>query len=454
MRPFLPPDTHELIPRILARNARRARRVRADLEALAVSAEQREACRALAATLRARRGASRREFLLRPEVRAWLCAAEEALALVRPGTDDLALFDRVSRGPHLVALLPRGRIDAAFRRRAATLGRSLLSRAYRVLPPLLAFLTPPGRRFGSFAPDLEADGEEARAGGEVHLCFPAPGVLRLRPGARMDLIGGAAIRRRGPAPAGRSRMGAPAGVIRITRGGAVRGWFPREVIEGSDIVLARRVVSTRRGLRTGSHVAGLSARLGGALALVREAWEEAYDEVIAHTRVVVPLAERGTVSFSLSDRPGTSYINVWGKSLVDLADDLVHETAHHRLHGLEEIEGPLDLDDGEPRYESPWRRSVRPIHGILHAAYTFTYRAELFRRMLAMPRRAPSHGSGAPSPGHLPHARLRRELSWEISALRRSLSDLRDAERLGLLTAAGIRLRRAIVSRVSRMAPR
>jgi HEXXH motif-containing protein len=177
---------------------------------------------------------------------------------------------------------------------------------------------------------------------------------------------------------------------------------------------------------------------------VREAWPEAAEEILAHTRVVVPLTERGTVSYSLPDRPGTSYINVTGKSLVDLADDLLHETAHHRLHSLEEIAGPLDRDDGEPRYHSPWRHSVRPLHGILHATYTFMWRAELLRRLLDVADRGGT-------PAGRSRSWLQRELDNELKALRGALHDLLDAGRLGLLTRPGLALGRALARRIDRI---
>ncbi len=156
--------------------------------------------------------------------------------------------------------------------------------------------------------------------------------------------------------------------------------------------------------------------------------------MLAHTHVVVPVSARGVVSYSMPDRPGASYINLRGKSRADLADDLLHETAHHRLHDLEELSA-LERDDGEPRYVSPWRRGVRPLRGILHAAYTFTWRAELLRRMR-------DARTGAPG------AWLRREMAFEIDALSSALGDLADASRRGLLTPAGERLRRALVPRV------
>lgn len=383
---------------------------------------EREAVRALKETLAALRGPRRAALLSSPEMRAWLSAAEEAVALADPAADDLVLFDAIARGPYLSRILPRGRLDRGFRRRTARLALVLRARVFARLPAVLAFITPAGRRFGPFAPDLAADGEEARRYGELRFWFPSRATLRLQSGARIELNAG--------------------GVRVIQRGGPPR-LRPLETLDGSGIALARRAVSTRRGLMAGAEVRGLRPLLARALRLLREAWEEGFEEVLAHTRIVVPLSERGTVSYSMPDRPGISFINVRGKSIFDLADDLLHETAHHRLHGLEELQ-PLSADDGEPRYFSPWRKSLRPLHGILHAAYTFTYRAHLLDRVLRINRAGRIHG--------LPHrAWIARELAFERDALRLSVIDLEDARRRGWLTQAGSRLLRRIAERVEQL---
>jgi len=414
VRPFLPPETSTLKAAIVARNARRLRRASEQLRPSTWA--QREALAALRAASARLRGAQRTEFLFGPDLRSWLSAAEEAIALSHPPASDLDLFDRIARGAHLSEAVPRGRIDRMFRRRVAMLARRLLSRVFAGIPGLVAFLTPPAARFGPFPLDLGPDGEEARLRSEVHLRFPIPSTLRHAEGAGLELVKGG---------------------IRVVGTGRPADLKLRETIEGSGIVLTRRVLSSRRGLRPGPAVPGLSHRLGRALDLLRQIWPEAHRETLAHTRVVTPIVAPGTVSFSLPDRPGVSYINVWRKSLVDLADDLLHETAHHRLHGLEEL-ARLDRDDGEARYHSPWRRSPRPLRGILHAAYTFTYRAELLSRMSR---------TGGPAP----RAWTSKELDFEREALRTSLRDLADAERKGLLTPAGAKLRRAIASRALRI---
>ena len=344
------------------------------------------------------------------------------MALSDADAPDLDLFEVLAGGPYLSRVLPRGRLDRAFRPRVARLGRRLRARALARLPAVLAYLTPAGRRFGPFALDLAADGEEARREGELRLWFPSPATLRLDRGALVELADG--------------------GLRVIPRGGSPR-LRPLQTIDRSGIALACRVVSTRRGLRAGGGAASLLPSLARALRLLRGSWEEGFDEVLAHTRMVVPLSERGTVSFSLPDRPGISFINVKGKSIFDLADDLLHETAHHRLHGLEELQ-PLTADDGEPRYTSPWRRSLRPLHGILHAAYTFTYRAHLLDRALKIAR--------ARMTPDLPSiAWIARELAFERGALRRTVADLQDAARRGWLTPTGRELLRCIAARVAQL---
>lgn len=407
---YLPPGTAEIRHRLSSRNVRRARSLVSLLRP--VTAWHGRALAALEATLSFQRGTARSEWLLQPDVRAWLCAAEEAAGLSRSDQDEAALFARVSRGSHLAEAAPAGRVDRHFRGRVARLARRLTTRVFDRLPEILLFQTPPDSSYGPFSPDLAPDTEEARAAGELHVSVPAPMTLRIGAETRMHLVaGGVLLTGRGRPP-------------RIT---------PRPCIPGTEIILTRRLVPSRTGRKPGSAVPGLGRRLASALDLLRAAWDEGHREVLAWTRVIVPLFERGTVSYSQPDRPGVSYIRIPGKTLIDLADDLLHETAHHRLHALEET-GPLTNDDGEPRYFSPWRRAIRPVRGILHATYTFSYRAQLLARL--------AHASG-----RLPRAWIRRELAAERLAITNALALLADAERRGLFTGAGSRLLRSLRDR-------
>ncbi len=433
MLSFLPPATDELRSRIVARNARRARvlgeLLGSRLRKAALSRESLRSRRAILALLErvlaSARGETRERLLYAPGMRAWLGLAEDGLALTDPARSPLDLFDRVSIGPYLQRLMPRWRLDRDFPRRAVHLGREMLERCFLRLPPLLVFLLPPGRRFGPFPLDLEADAEEARLRGEVHISTPAPVTLYLARGAVIELVG---------PRVSQDGIGAS---LRVLSRGRVR-WTEPTSVPHSGIVIRRRVRWTRRGAVPGPHVRGAARRLGDALALLDEAWPEAGREVRAQTFEVVPLVERGTVSYSLPSRPGVSFINLHGKSVIDLADDLLHESAHHRLHGLEEIEGPLDRDDGEPRYWSPWRRSIRPVHGILHAAYTFTWRAALLTRLLAIGR-------------ELPRDWIRKQRGTELEMLEQAVGSLRDARRRGLLTNTGSEIVRSIARRLHGM---
>ncbi len=401
---LFPPDSDALVPRVVARNARRARRMAARLQSFANTRERRQARRALLATLDHLRGARRRAFLWGPDLRAWLNAAEEAVSLASPAGEE-ELFDVLARGPHLATVLPRGRMEAGSVRRARALGKRLLRGVFRRLPGVLLFLTPPGKSFGPFTLDLQADAEEARLAGELHVAFPTPYTWKLEGPARVELCGDE---------------------VRVSLRKNTLRYQPRERVPYSGIVVARRVLAGRQGLRPGPAARGVAQRLGEALDLVRQAWPDAWREILIHTRVLVPLDQSGVVSYSLPERPGTSYINVQGKRVVDLADDLLHETAHHRLHSLEEL-APLQRKGADAHYYSPWRRQVRPLHGILHATYTFTFRVQLFQCLLALS-------------GRLPRAWLRREIARERDMLQQSLRCLRDAEDRGLLTAAGSRL--------------
>ena len=197
----------------------------------------------------------------------------------------------------------------------------------------------------------------------------------------------------------------------------------------------------RRCLRVTREARGLTRLLARALRIVLVAWPEAHREIERRTFMVVPIREPGTVSYSMAARPGISFINVFGKSRLDLADDLLHETAHHRLHDLQETAdllrpGPETLE--VQAFDSPWRGARRPLHGLLHGAYTFLYRAELFRRVLRVAREHPR--TLASELGSASRAFVRKELRREKRMIASALRDLQAAARSGLLAPAGRQL--------------
>jgi hypothetical protein len=402
-----------------------------------------------------------------PDLRGFLSEIEiwsEVLLLAR-AQDSRRLFDRISRTEHLVALLPHGRIDSGFPARAEHLASSRLAWAFDDLAALLlgarlAFLGGRGR-FEAWLGTRES-AEQGRPGGRIDLgSFGGKaGPLSVTSGGPAGALAGASVRARLQdglllvrAPGRREALFPQAAAsVRFpwTLNGASRPMTPaggsggpallrRRLIPGTAILLAPALRSSPRRLRVGRDLPGLESRLAAALRLARFAWPDAHEEILRRTAMVVPVEEPGLVSYSLAARPGVSFINVRGKSIVQLADDLLHETAHHLLHDLQETADLLapgpDTEEVQA-FDSPWRGTRRPLHGLLHGAYTFLFRAELFARLLrARARRKESAAGRLLSPGRA--AFLRRELRRELSMIGGALNDLEQASRHGLVTPHG-----------------
>jgi HEXXH motif-containing protein len=160
------------------------------------------------------------------------------------------------------------------------------------------------------------------------------------------------------------------------------------------------------------------------------------------TSRIVPLKARGVVSFSYRHRPGLSFINCFDRDNLDLIDDLIHENSHHHLNLLLRKYVMYHGDHNQQIFYSPWRRSLRPLRGILHATFTFTMGAMLFERLS-------SWASGRGGAARWKKAGLtRRDLQRarfrcleEVESVRYSLQDLHYADHhLGWLTGSGRRL--------------
>jgi HEXXH motif-containing protein len=432
---------------------------------------------ALEDALRRRPAAERLRLLGGPDLRGFLSEAETwievsrlAAATARRGrglrprrsSPDRAraavrLFDLISRTEHLTALVPRRRFDAGIPARAARFSERRLRLA---LSDLSAFLLGlcldlPAARPLRLTLEARPEPEQGRPPGRIDLgmiaCAAGPLAITLPRGrARIAAhLAGRTLTLRAPGagpaflPAAGSRIRLP---IEASRGPGRRRPAPqagprlvrRDTIPGTCILLAPLLVSTPGRLQFGRPVTGLGRRLARALRIVRLAWPEGDREILQRTWMVVPVRERGLVSYSLAARPGVSFINVFGKSIVDLADDLLHETAHHRLHDLQELDrllapGPATAE--VQAFDSPWRRTRRPLHGLLHGAYTFLFRAELFHRLLRLSGSCPRLLAADLRRHGRPF--IRRELRRERAMLAQALRDLGRAARTGLLTRAG-----------------
>jgi len=366
--------------------------------------------------------AARRCLLASPLLGSWLQdvlfwrealeRSSRLLARSAAKSDRNRLFDQISRTEFLAETVPTGRLRADFPRRAGhramVVLRSRLADIPRILWPHLATEDRGGLEF-SLAENLDEGCPE----GQARLGMtPAMLVRKVRKHGRplhCRIEGGALVI---PARA----------ELRL-----------HETIPGTSMLLAHRLVSRGHSLSVGPRVPGLGKRVARALSLVGRAWPEGGEEVLRRTWLLVPLVEPGTVSYSHLARPGISYINVFRGTLLDLSDDLLHETAHHRLHAWQEVEA-FSRDDGEQRYVSPWRQGLRPLNGILHGTYTFLDRTELLLRA--------SRTSLPISPAR--RKRLRAEAGRELGRCSRSLLDLAAAHQEGFLTPAGRSLLRAM----------
>ena len=123
------------------------------------------------------------------------------------------------------------------------------------------------------------------------------------------------------------------------------------------------------------------ARIGRAWATIQEAWPEGQEVLALLTTRIIPLKAKGVVSFSYRHRPGLSFINCFDRDNLDLLDDVIHENSHHHLNLLLRKHVMYHGDHNQQIFYSPWRRSLRPLRGILHATFTFTMGAMLFERL-------------------------------------------------------------------------
>lgn len=183
---------------------------------------------------------------------------------------------------------------------------------------------------------------------------------------------------------------------------------------------------------------GVDKRIRHALAVIEAAWPEGARLLARLTNRIVPLKAKGVVSFSYRHRPGLSFINVFDRDDLDLIDDLIHENSHHHLNLLLRKAVLYHKDRNQEMFHSPWRRSLRPLRGILHATFTFAMGAILFERLSSFEVRG--KGREARSGSTLTEQQLLRvrfRCLEEVDSVRYSLKDLAHAKKLGWITETG-----------------
>lgn len=190
---------------------------------------------------------------------------------------------------------------------------------------------------------------------------------------------------------------------------------------------------------------GLARRIARALAAIEAAWPEGARLFTMLTTRIVPLKAKGVVSFSYRHRPGLSFINCFDRDDLDLIDDLIHENSHHQLNLLLRKDVLYHKDRNQEIFYSPWRRSLRPLRGILHATFTFTMGAILFEKISTWAK----SGKATLSPAQILRARFR--CLEEVASVRYSLEDLEHATKLGWLTQAGWELVRSLKREIEKV---
>jgi HEXXH motif-containing protein len=207
----------------------------------------------------------------------------------------------------------------------------------------------------------------------------------------------------------------------------------------------------RTPVRVAESNSDLASRFESALDIIRLAWPEGAHNLAMLTTRVIPLQARGVVSFSYRHRPGLSFINCFDRDQFDLIDDLIHENSHHQLNLFLRKATLIQGDRHEEIFYSPWRRSLRPLRGILHATFTFTMGAILFERLSSNADRLAQRFSQEDA------LRARARCLEEIASVQYSFNDLDWSAKQRWLTAAGVglvdELKRKIRQAAKRIAP-
>lgn len=346
------------------------------------------------------------------------------------------LMDAVADAGVLARTAPEGTLPADFPRRALGWARGRLIALDRDLPRIAIPFLPPEARRGSVRLLFHEDPESGRSARE--LPFPGTGCV-LTSEAKS---GGSIVIRLAEATLGLGSLTIP---------------YPAQdpaALPAGWVSVGARVHSGARALTVGERDPGFERRVRGALDLLGRISPEARSSVLARTWLVVPVVEPGTVSWSGPAVPGVSFINVRSRPQIRVAEDLLHEATHQRLH---EIESHTPLvraragGDGAAveRFYSPWRGEMRPLRGIVHASCTFTVGAWFFERAL---RYAEGSGRADRSLGHARSLWLARRLVEEWASTGSSVNVLRSAGKRGLLTRQGTRLLGAVEAMRRRLA--
>ncbi len=126
-----------------------------------------------------------------------------------------------------------------------------------------------------------------------------------------------------------------------------------------------------------------------ALLIIKDISPSLFSLFKEFTHSIIPINEKGIVSYSMQELPSFSSLNYIERDFIDHMDDLLHENGHHYLNMILNQED-LIIEDDEKIYYSPWRQALRPIRGIYHATFTFFWALKLFNDFIEYIEKNPS----------------------------------------------------------------
>jgi HEXXH motif-containing protein len=179
---------------------------------------------------------------------------------------------------------------------------------------------------------------------------------------------------------GVARVVSPHALTRVERKFAL---LDVEIFDTGDFPELSRL-NSENGAELAASAVDPREHLAAAFHFLIEAWPECLPDLMAVFRGVLALDAPGghTYSASCPTAPLIVQLTLRLKEFPTvLAETIVHETAHLKLHTLHEME-PLLVDDGVPRYHHPWRTDLRPLQGVLLGAHAFLNVAHMYQHAI------------------------------------------------------------------------
>ncbi len=160
-----------------------------------------------------------------------------------------------------------------------------------------------------------------------------------------------------------------------------------------EIVLATADNNPRASFGAGPGEPGNPVDLGGhapeawavalreALAVIAAHLPDLAREIDLYVRAFVPTGYHAETHRSASYREsvGAIYLTLH-PGVMTLAEAVIHELSHNKLHALFELDPVIENDAGA-RYTSPVRPDPRPLRGVLLAVHAFLPVARLYEKM-------------------------------------------------------------------------